>query len=46
MVELVYRSLENHQYECFETVKNILFFIFEITSFEERKQQQFLRFNS
>ena len=38
--ELLYCLRQNIQYECFQTVKNIVFFIFEITSFEERKQQQ------
>ena len=44
--ELLYCSRQNIQYVCFQTVKNIVFFIFEITGFGERKQQQFLRFNS
>ena len=44
--ELLYCSRQNIQYESFQTVKNIVFFIFEITSFEERNQQQFLRFDS
>lgn len=43
LVELLYCSLQNHQYECFQTVKNIAFFIFEITSIEERKREHLTR---
>ena len=43
--ELLFCSRQNIQYECFQIVKNIVFFIFEITSLEERKQK-FLMFNS